>query len=358
MKARPPIEFKVSQLPRELLVLGLVVPFVATPVLSGNFLDRTPIDMLQELGLNYAGFLSIGAGIHALYRWLIPFLVPHARTIGGRVLIHVGLGGLIAGAIACASHPLVVALFHRDLSLSNWLLKSVVVTWTIQLPVLVLQELRVRAEGAERRLLTQQQAALSAQLEALRSRTNPHFLFNAMNTVASLIQDDPERAEHTLERLADVLRYALQASQLEAVPLAREIAMVSDYLEVQRARFGDRLQYAIAVEPGLDSSEVPPLLLQPLVENAVLHGVAGRAAGGRVRVTVCWHGAQIRVRVDDDGPGPGKSQHRGTGTSLHDLQRRLELLYGPNGKLLTRRNDLGGFSAELTVPAWPARSQP
>jgi two-component system, LytTR family, sensor histidine kinase AlgZ len=358
VKRGAPIELALTRLPRELVVLYLVAPLIATPVLSGNFLERSPTDMLRELGLNYTGFLTIGGAIHSLYRWIMPALIGRAQTFGGRVLTHVGMGTLVAASVAWVTHPLVVFVFHRDLLLSNWMVKAVVVTWTLQMTALVLQELRLRAQGAEGRLLAQQQAALRAQLEAIQSRTNPHFLFNAMNTVASLIHDNPERAERTLERLADVLRYALQTSRLDTVPLGREIAMVTDYLEVQRARFGDRMRYTIDVEGGLEALELPPLLLQPLVENAIVHGIAGRPEGGQVKLSVCRRGAQIRVRVEDDGPGPGASRHRGTGTSLNDLRRRLDLLYGKDCWFTAGGNDLGGFTVELAIPTGAARSLP
>jgi two-component system sensor histidine kinase AlgZ len=351
MKAPLRVQLSLTRLPRELVVLYLVGPLIATPVLSGNVFQRTPKDLLQELATNYIAFFSIAAAVHALYRHVMPTLVARGRTLTERLLIHAGAGALTAAAVGLVVHPVVAVALQRDIPLSSWLVKNVVVTWTIQLPALVLQELRVRAEAAERLLLEQQQAALRAQLEAIQSRTNPHFLFNAMNTVASLIQDSPKRAERTLERLSDCLRYALHSSQVAVVPLARELAMVEDYLEVQRARFGDRLTYTFDVEPEIRDVEIPPLLLQPLVENAVLHGVAGRTEGGALRLAAWRDHDRVRVRIDDDGPGPGASRHRGTGTSLRDLGRRLELLFGDEAGLSTRANDHGGFRVELMLPA-------
>src|SRR5262249_51673126 len=130
-----------------------------------------------------------------------------------------------------------------------------------------------------------------------------------MNTIASLVRENPALAERTVERLADVLRYALTSSRQERVSLGDELAMLRDYLDIQRARFGDRLRYAFDVEPGLERLRVPPLLVQPLVENAVLHGVAARAEGGVIRLRVRRAAGRIEVRVEDDGPGPGLSPH-------------------------------------------------
>jgi two-component system sensor histidine kinase AlgZ len=230
----------------------------------------------------------------------------------------------------------------------------VIITWGFLLPLVAVEDLRARAEAVERSLLEQRAAALKAQIEAIQSRTNPHFLFNAINTIASLIHDDPKLAEATLERLADILRYALESARLTSVPLARELQMLRDYLEVQQARFGARLQFDLCIEPGLEHLPIAPLLLQPLVENAVLHGVAGSARGGSVLINARKSGGRIEIRIEDNGPGPGASTHRGSGTSLLDLRRRIELLYGDLAELSTTSNRQGGYTALLSVPTTEA----
>ncbi|MFI5372084.1 MAG: sensor histidine kinase, partial [Candidatus Eisenbacteria bacterium] len=123
-----------------------------------------------------------------------------------------------------------------------------------------------------------------AELRTLRSQMNPHFLFNALNTIASMVREDPAAAEDTTTRLAELFRYALRASDREHVPLADELAFVRDYLAIERRRFGARLTVVEDIAPGLDDVPVPTLLLQPLVENAVRHGIAPRVEGGTVRL--------------------------------------------------------------------------
>jgi LytS/YehU family sensor histidine kinase len=134
------------------------------------------------------------------------------------------------------------------------------------------------------------------------------------------------------------------------VTLRDELAAVEDYLEIQRARFGDRLRYAIDVEPGTEDVALPPLVLQPLIENAVLHGVAGQAGAGQVRLAVRRRGAQIAMTVDDDGPGWGGSAHAGSGTALRDLEHRLALAYRGAASLTVGPGALGGAAAELVIP--------
>jgi two-component system sensor histidine kinase AlgZ len=345
------IELSPATLPRELLVLYLVAPLITTPVLSGNFFQLPLHEMLRELAANYVAFLAIPPGIHLLYRRAMPAVLARCTRFAGRLAAHLAMTGLVTAAIALAIHPVIDAILHHGPGAATWVIRAVTVAWVLVVPALVFEELRARAAAAERGLLEQRHAALRAQLEALQSRTHPHFLFNSINAVASLIHDDPALAERTLERLAEVLRYALHSSRRELVPLRDELAIVEDYLEIQRARFGDRLHYTIDVEPGAEHVALPPLVVQPLIENAVLHGVASRAGHGRIRLVVRRRGAQLALLVDDDGPGWGGSAHAGNGTGLDDLARRLALVYGDAATLAIRPGELGGIAAEIAIPA-------
>jgi two-component system sensor histidine kinase AlgZ len=338
------------RLPRELLLVYLFLPLLITPVVTVDFFDHPAIEMLSMLAANAVITWWIAGAIYALYRFVMPATLARVSGRVPRALLHVALSGLIALLGAVSVH-LLLGLFAPDLpELGRVVFNSVTLNWTFLLPALVVQGLRDRAEVGERRLAEQRQAALTAQLETIRARTNPHFMFNAMNTIASLVKDDPELAERTIERLADVLRYALQGARTEMVTLGEEVAMIKDYLEIQRARFGERLRYTVDIAPGLERASVPRLLVQPLIENAVLHGVGQRASGGMIRLVAQRHGARIELTVDDDGPGPGASSHRGSGTSLDDLARRIDLLHGAAGSLVTRTNDVGGFQAVLGFP--------
>jgi two-component system, LytTR family, sensor histidine kinase AlgZ len=339
-----------TRLPRELIVLYAVAPLVVTPVLSSEFFAHVPHALGRDLIVNYIAFVTIPLGIHLLYRCVMPALLARCASVGWRLVIHLAATGLVTSGIALMVYPAVAWILGDGPSLLTWSVRTIAAMWVIVLPALVVQELRNRAEAGERNVLAQRQAVLRAQLEALQSRTNPHFLFNSITAVVGLIHEDPERAERTLERMADVLRYALQSSRREMVPLRDELAMIEDYLEIERARFGSRLCYTVDVEPGLGELELPPLVLQPLVENAVLHGLAGRTDRGVVRLVVRRRGAQIELRVDDDGPGLGGSRHTGSGTGLRDLTHRIELVYGDAASLTIRTGELGGVTAQLMVP--------
>ena len=179
---------------------------------------------------------------------------------------------------------------------------------------------RARAEEQAKVQLTR------AELRALRAQVNPHFLFNTLNSIAALIASDPPRAEVMTERLAEVFRYALRSSEREHVSLREELEFVRSYLEIERARLGERLKVEEEVDPRALLCVVPPLVLQPLVENAVFHGAARRPEGGRVRLSAALRDEGLVLEVEDDGPGfePGGAQ--GDGFGLQSVRERMRAL--------------------------------
>lgn len=215
--------------------------------------------------------------------------------------------------------------------------------------------LALRAREGELREESARRETLQARLEALQARTNPHFLFNSLNAIAGLIAVDPERAERAIEMLSEVMRYALEGTRRRFVPLSAEVETVRSYLALEQLRHGERLTAAVEVDPSLAAAPVPPLCLQPIVENAVLHGVASREGGGHLEVTGAREVGSLVLRVRDDGPGPGASSHTGTGSALRDLRSRLSLLYGERASLEVRGPEAGGCEVTLRLPVDAAR---
>jgi signal transduction histidine kinase len=190
--------------------------------------------------------------------------------------------------------------------------------------------------------------ALEARLGALESRLQPHFLFNTLNAISALIQADPERAERTVERLAALMRFSLDAAQRGLIPLAEELTIVGDYLEIERTRLGERLAYALQVEPEVTACAIPPLAVQTLVENAVKHAIAPRPGGGRVRVEAAAVGDDVVLSVWDDGPGFAAEALR-PGHGLDNLRGRLGARYGPRARLTIGQRD-GGTLVTVSLP--------
>jgi sensor histidine kinase YesM len=189
--------------------------------------------------------------------------------------------------------------------------------------------------------------ATEAQLSALRAQMNPHFLFNALNTVAALIRTDPRSAERTVENLAHVLRRTLDRSQRAMGTLQEELDYLEAYLSVEQERFGSRLGLDWAIEPETRDLPVPPMTLQPLVENAIKHGLSTKLAGGRITVRSRRADGNLLLEVADDGTGFPARYREGTG--LSNLRERLDAMYGGAAQLTIARG-AGGAQVRVVLP--------
>ncbi|MDQ3419254.1 MAG: histidine kinase [Acidobacteriota bacterium] len=180
---------------------------------------------------------------------------------------------------------------------------------------------------------------LSTELEALQARINPHFLFNTLNSIAALIREDPQRAEAMTLQLSALFRYTLQAPRAGLVTLEEELTIVEGYLAIEQERLGDRLSCSVEVEPGLRGVRVPPLFLQPVVENAIKHGVATSVGGGSVRVRAWQDSAVVHITVDNTGIGEGRRD--GIGEGISNVRERLRRTFGKSAALTLRHGDAG-----------------
>jgi signal transduction histidine kinase len=220
--------------------------------------------------------------------------------------------------------------------------------------------LLVRLRDEEARLARARELAAEAELKALRARLNPHFLFNALHSLLSLVRHDPAAAETGIERLGDLLHYVLgtQEGDGEEVSLAADWRFVGDYLEIEALRLGDRLSLTTDLDPAAAPCRVPAFCLQPLVENAVRHAIAPRATGGRLTVRARREDGWLKLEVEDDGPGAdAETLEAEEGRGLRLVRRRLEALYGERAALAVRTRPGEGFLAAVRLPAIPAAGE-
>lgn len=337
-------------LPREMVWLYLLAPLAAAPLLVDGLLSMPWKDALRQLASTCIPFASLSLTFHLLYLHVMPGLVRRTRSRTGELVLHLATIAGVSVAVAALVHPVHEWVCLHSTPLLDFSVVCTIISGVFVLPALSIQRLRNRALAVERQAQAERQAALRAQLDALQARTHPHFLFNSLNLVASLISEDPELAERTLERLADLFRYALEGSKVRLVPLQREVDMVRDYLAIQQVRFGKRLSTSVELDARAAHVQVPPLLLQPLVENAILHGLASRKRVS-VHVRVRLEEERVLLDVQDDGPGPGASEHRGSQTSVSDLHARVRLLYGERGAFALEPAPGGGCMARIALPA-------
>jgi two-component system, LytTR family, sensor kinase len=196
---------------------------------------------------------------------------------------------------------------------------------------------------------TQLEAQLSqAQLQALRMQLNPHFLFNTLNSVSSLMYSDVEAADAMLARLSEFLRLTVDREIKQEIPLEQELEFVSRYLEIEQVRFEDRLRVRIDVHADVRDAVVPSLALQPLVENAIHHGIAPRREGGSIEISARRENGALHLSVADDGVGANQQRRERVG--LANTRSRLEQLYGANHQLTFTDVVPRGFRVDITIP--------
>jgi LytS/YehU family sensor histidine kinase len=207
--------------------------------------------------------------------------------------------------------------------------------------------------AAARRALELQIAQRDAELRALRSQVDPHFLFNSLNSINGLIAVDPGKARLMCQLLGDFLRESLTVGAAAAIPLEREVALAAQYLKIEQVRFGPRLDVSAQVAPESAEAPVPPLILQPLVENAVRHGVATRLEGGAVAIASRRAGERVVISVSN--PRDATASGRGTGFGLDLVRRRLQAAFGDRAGVTVEAGD-EWFRVFITLPIEEGRS--
>ncbi len=226
------------------------------------------------------------------------------------------------------------------------------------LAVYAFEFFRDRAISSRHRAKRAQDLSVQAQLDLLRSQLEPHMLFNTLANVNDLIDEDPSQAKAMLQRLIAFLRASLQGSRVGVHPLSAEFSLVADYLAIMQIRMGERLQSELQLPPALAHLPVPTLLLQPLVENAIQHGLAPRRAGGTLRLVADLHGPHLRLRVSNSGGAPLPAT-QGGGFGLRCVAERLQATYGDRADIgLLHHPDLDSTEVTVNLPcpdATPAR---
>jgi len=191
-----------------------------------------------------------------------------------------------------------------------------------------------------------------ALLQALKMQLHPHFLFNTLHAISSLMRRDIEAAERMITRLSDLLRLTLENAGAQETPLRQELEFLEGYLEIEQTRFRDRLHVKMEIEPETLDARVPNLILQPLVENAVRHGISPRAAPGLIEISARRYKNKLELQISDDGVGlpEGKRAQIKEGVGLANTRARLEQLYGADYRFDLNNQDKGGLAVCLTIP--------
>jgi len=208
-----------------------------------------------------------------------------------------------------------------------------------------------RSREREGRAVLLESHLAKARLRALQSQLQPHFLFNALNAVATLLRRDPRAAQEALTSFSELLRLALSQSEKQEVLLREDLLFVERYVEIQQTRLGERFRFEQCVDSSALDCLVPTLFLQPLVENAIRHGIEPSSNPGLVRIVVAPNGERLRISVEDNGVGlAAEEQARKTGIGMSNLRARLEALYGGEHKVEVFSPAGGGVAVRLEIP--------
>jgi two-component system, LytTR family, sensor kinase len=283
-----------------------------------------------------------------LARRILAHLIPSLLATSAYVYV-LGAVRAAVGIAAWNGLPSIGVLVDslRNLFLWNWL-----IYWLI-LGAWQAYRYYDHYVAGELRLERLERQFSEARLNALRMQLDPHFLFNALNTISSQVERDPKLARRMIEHLGDLLRMSLESKDRQEVPLAEELAFLEHYLAIQKIRFGERLRIEIRIAPEAKLASVPCLLLQPLVENAIRHGISKRSSGGTVVVSAERIEDRLEIHVLDDGVGLPRqwSLENSTGVGLAVTRQRIAALH-PNGasRCAVRDRACGGTEVEIALP--------
>jgi len=306
--------------------LALVYAFVC---LSGWYMSRqmprSSGDLFRLLGVHTAA-----AGLSSILWLALGRGIAHVLESAGPVF-----AGMEAGLLS--QWPL---LFVVGVLL--YLLAS-----AVQYTILATDASRV----AERRALELQVHAREAELRALRAQIDPHFLFNSLHSISALTASDPQGARRMAVLLGDFLRDSLRVGRRERIPLGEELRLLRQFLDIEHVRFGERLRVRWDIGEDTSACELPPLLLQPLVENAVTHGIAHLLDGGEIVIRATKRDGRLYVRIENPCD-PERPQRRGAGVGLDNVRRRLDTAFGSEAAARSAEQ-AGGFSVELVMPCVP-----
>ena len=192
------------------------------------------------------------------------------------------------------------------------------------------------------------------ELKTLKSQLNPHFMFNAMNSIRALIEEDPESAKVAITKLSNILRYSLQMERMERVPLEDEVETVKNYLDLERIRFEDRLKYKLDVDRSTNKIEIPPMMIQTLIENGIKHGIAKRTEGGEInlktKIMTTSNGPKLKIEIRNSGHFSEEQLKSSIGFGVSNTKHRLNLLFGDDANFAIQNENGNTVLAEIEIP--------
>lgn len=212
------------------------------------------------------------------------------------------------------------------------------------------------SKKAEIESLIFEAAVKDFELKTLKAQLNPHFMFNAMNSIRALIEEDPQNAKDAITKLSNIMRYTLRIERTETVPLSDELKTIQDYLDLEKIRFEERLKYNISSTPSADRVEIPPMMVQTLVENGIKHGISKLTDGGKIELTASTNDSVLVIQIRNDGRFNEDAMKVSQGFGVSNTKQRLSLLYGEKASLTLNNENENKVLATLKIPLGDTKS--
>jgi len=351
------------------------VGFIIWTIVGLSFASRSYFTAYRDgVAVNWkevvSGFLIdfyIWGAVSPLIFWLARRFPIEREYLASRISFHFAISSIFILLVTAVSipaywylgypnktrYPTLEVLF-RDLITSPFMLhQGLIVYWGTLIAAHAFEYYRRFQAGRTRAAELSTQLA-QAQLATLKMQIHPHFLFNTLNSIAALLHKDTEAADRMIARLSDFLRLTLKSSDVPVVTLGQELEFLKTYLEIEKIRFQDKLVVEIKIEPDALEAQVPNLILQPIVENAVRHGIARQTAVGRLRIRARRDGNRLLIKIEDNGPGLKNNGNRkresGNGVGLANTRARLEQFYDDFSFEIADKKNQDGTIVNLNVP--------
>jgi sensor histidine kinase YesM len=330
---------------------------IITVVIAAGLTFADPPNYLGYLISSFIYSMCIGFTIHTFIILLYPRIsaLPIFFRLVSLLLLFL-TGGIIGTGISTEIHTIIfkysftirdyIHLLYFNLLLSIIFGSIAVLYFTLKANAERMASKLKEKELNEERLT---RLKVKAELEALQAKINPHFLFNTLNSIASLISENPKAAESTVEKLSELFRYTLKDADKSTVTLSEELEIVRTYLEIEKVRFGDRLKYTINYDGSIMDLKIPALLIQPLVENSIKHGIAKDIQGGTILVDVQKIENKCRILVQDNGEG-FQTTNTENGFGLRSIQERLNYMYADKAGLEIIQNNPTQIVITIPLP--------
>src|SRR5574337_921913 len=343
MKSRDalPIRFKVTPGKVFFIIAGNTVIAVFITVVHPDAVFPISLLFSQSIGLTTAACVIIAVNYFKALTLRFQAVIIITAIVAG-VLIGTTAGRLVIGSLLKDSSVRLLEKYNFQTSTLGY---AVLFGFIVSYIFISLQRL---SDEKIKRLELEKNAAVT-ESRLLQSQMEPHFLFNTLSNILELIDSEPQKASRMLESFTSFLRSSLVTARSEAITLAQEMDVVKNYLDIFAVRMGKRLRYRFEIPGELEGLRIPPLLIQPLVENAVKHGLEPSVQGGELLVRAERTGDAVRIVVTDSGVGV-REKSSGNGIGMENIKKRLSLLYGDRARLVFEENRPAGVRAGIVIP--------